>query len=73
MVKFQRRGERTLTSAEKAADRVYAVKKAKTSAYRLFNHVAATSVSAELMTLHRRCINPSTLEAIFMFRYIRDV
>ena len=68
MVKFQRRGERTLTSAEKAAfanftidagsaivddeeasftDRVYAVKKAKTSAYRSFNHVDATSDCVE--------------------------
>ena len=63
VVKVQRREERTLFSAEKAAltyskidagdgvvddeevsfmDRVYAVKKAKTSSFRSLNHAAAT-------------------------------
>ena len=68
VVKVQRREERTLFSAEKAAlaysksdagdaivddeevsfiNRVYAVKKAKNSAYRSLNHVAAISNCVE--------------------------
>ena len=88
VVKVQRREERTLFSAEKAAlayskidagativddeevyfiNRVYAVKKAKTTAFRYFNHVKLRGPLVQpnllklIMTSHRFCINPSTI------------
>ena len=62
-------------------ERVLSTKKAKTSIYRSFNHVSATSNTVErlfsraklIMTAHRRCMDPSTLEALLMLPYNRDM
>lgn len=56
-------------------------KKAKKSNYRCMNHVSPTSAVVErlfsraklVMTDQRRCMDPSTLEAILMLRFNRDM
>ena len=56
-------------------------KHAKKTNYRPMNHVSSTSNTVErlfsraklVMIPQRRCMDPSTLEAILMFRYNRDL
>jgi hypothetical protein len=56
-------------------------KKAKNTSYRCLNHVSATSNVVErlfshakhVMTDERRCMDPSTLEALLLLRFNRDM
>ena len=56
-------------------------KQAKNTNYRSMNHVSSTSNTVErlfsraklVMTPQRRCMDPSTLEAILLLRYNRDL
>ena len=56
-------------------------KQAKNTNYRSMNHVSSTSNAVErlfskaklVITPQRRCMDPSTLEAIIMLRYNRDL
>lgn len=56
-------------------------KKAKKTSYRCLNHVSATSNVVErlfshakhVMTDERRCMDPSTLEALLLLRFNRDM
>ena len=56
-------------------------KKAKKTSYRCLNHVSATSNIVErqfshakhVMTDERRCMDPSTLEALLLLRFNRDM
>ena len=62
-------------------DKVFAAKRVKTSNYRHFDHVSATSNVVErlfsqaklVMTPERRGMDPSTLESILMLRFNRDL
>lgn len=57
------------------------LKRAKTTTYKCMNHISATSNVVErlfsrakhIMTDERRCMDPSTLEAILFLKYNRDM